>query len=559
MVKFSDLKRTMTAALILLVMVPASYAGNVAVRAGYTPSGYNTGKFTFDSGSDGTSVLDSAGSPLPVGNAVQCWWVGSNGNINDPGYGDDVLIGTLKMTGDDADTWNLFSGQTGKFYHDYSASGSQFVSGAGIYFRTWDNSSPEAGGSLFGESNIVSAAYDANIVPLPLNCGLTTTRALLTQAVPAAPAAPGATGVQAPAGGSPGITITFNTAQHGRWYNLEVSQPAASSSGPFNYTGYKTTTLANTQHKADTNVVIVRTTSITLGQTDDDKYFKVRLNAGNDYGTTGWVESAVVHVPATADPNIPVAITDLQATIEGRTVTISWTAPYYINKYGTQTKCSSYDIRVSTEAIVNSAVSPFSPGTTNPLGTTTWSQAQSVGSYFASVPPIPSPSAFGVKDSITVPNIAQNGTFFFGIKSQSATGNTSYISNVAGVQVGTAAASTETKTYAFTRSAGGLGINVFSIPYNIPLVQPVISNLKELVENINIQAGSNVVYSFGWYDGANKRTVGYEMKYGSLTLNDFTANPTSGLAPMNAVAIEKDKPYQINVIRDVNFTVKGMR
>ena len=549
----------------LIFFSAAAQAGNIALRAGYTPTGYGTGKFIYNSGSAGTTVYDQSSAPLGSGFGVQCYWMGPNGVINDPVPGsDDVLIGSVKQTGDDSDTWNLFSGQSGKYFHDYSASGAQFTSGSNLYFRTWNNETPQGGGALFGESNRVTAAYDDNIVPLPYNHGLNSTIVQFTQDVPAAPSLGSITPNQASTGGSPSITINANSAVHGRWYNFEVSVPAATSSGPFNYSGYRTATVTNNYHSGDVNTSTTKTTTITMAQTDDDKYVKVRARAANDYGPSAWTESGVIHIPATADPYLPVAITDLQATLEGRNVTLSWTAPFDRDRYGTQDVCVLYDIRVSTEAIVNNAVDPFNSGTTNPSGATTWNNARPVTSYFSNAPALPAPLAFSNSQSYHLSNITENNTFFFAIKSQDPNGSWSYISNVSGVQVGTPSVSTETLTFNFTRATGGVGINIFSVPFGLPLVQPVISNLYQLVKEINIQAGDNVVYSIGWWDSASKKAVGYEITYSATALNNFTANPTAGLPPLtnefqSLSPIVKDRSYQINVIKDCAFTIKGMR
>jgi hypothetical protein len=563
MKRIEKLKWMVMMSIFLAVIFGTAYAGNIALRGGYTTTGYDTGMFTFDSGSAGTTVNDQSSNPLAIGRAVQCFWIGPNGNINDPVPGsDEVHVGGLKYCGDDSDTWNIFS-QAGKFYHDYSASGAEFTSGAGMYFRVWDNAVPQAGGAVFGESNIVNAAYDANIVPLPFNHGLTNMVVQFTQAAPASPTLGTVTPNQASPGGSPTIQINANSAVHGRWYDFDVSAPALTSGGPFTF-GYMTALYENGYHAADVNTGSTRSRTITLGQSDDDKWVKVRIRAANDYGASGWTESGPIYIPATADPYIPVAVTDLQATLEGKNVTLSWTAPYDKNKYGTQTTCVEYDIRVSNEAIVNDAVDPFTPGTTNPLGTTTWNNAQNAATYFTTAPVVPVPSAFGVRQSYRIANISQNGTFYFAVKSKDGSGNWSYISNVAGVQLGTPTASTETMTFTFTRAAGGVGINMLSIPFGFPLVQPVIGTLYELVREINIQAGDNVVYSIGWWDAATKKPAGYEINYNTLTINDFRANPTTGLPPLSAgfasyMPIVRDKSYQINVVRNSTFTIKGIR
>ncbi|MFC1540625.1 hypothetical protein ACFL4J_01140 [Candidatus Margulisiibacteriota bacterium] len=558
--------RFLAVSLALTLSASSAYAGNIALRAGFTTPNYDTNNgFSFNSGSDDTWVYDSNGStPLPSGYAVECYWVGSNGVINDPGLGDDVLIGSVKYVGNDSDTWNDFSGTDGRFYHDYSKTGVTASYSSNIYFRIWDNAAVENPGALFGESNRVTANYDASIIPLPYNHGLTNTTVQFTQVAPAAPTLGTVTPQQATAGGSPSITINCSSAIHGRGYYFEVSSPEATGAGPFTFNSYKTATTYNSVHAADTSTGSTRSSgSITLNQEHDNTYVKVRVRALNDYGNSGWTESAsAYYIPETPDPTLPVPITDLQASVEGTSVTLTWSAPYDTNKSAVEEPCVEYAIRVSTEAIVDDPVAPYtaSYANTNPLSIETWSMAQSIDTYFASSPIIPTPLAYATEQTVTITGITLSDTYFFGIKGKDASGNWSYVSNIAGVQVGSAGG-VESKTYTFSREAGGLGINTFTIPYSTPLVSPAITNLLELIQNINIQAGTNVVYTLGWWDAVTMQPAGYEIKYASSgTLNTIDSIVgTSGLGYPDTVSIEKDKVYQIYVIQDTSFTIQGQR
>jgi hypothetical protein len=169
------------------------------------------------------------------------------------------------------------------------------------------------------------------------------------------------------------------------------------------------------------------------------------------------------------------------------------------------------------------------------------------------------PSSWQTKDQVTISNITTDGTFFFAVKAQDNSGNWSYISNVAGVMVGVGVASLETKTYTLTRLSGGLGINTIAIPFSI-LVQPAISNLLQLIQEINIQAGANNVYSLGWWDASTMNPVGYEIKYKTAAINDIDSIiGTTGLNYPNTQLIVKDKPYQVYVIDNSTFTIRGTR
>ncbi|MDD5382198.1 MAG: hypothetical protein PHH60_00890 [Candidatus Margulisbacteria bacterium] len=431
--RFSIIRRLLAVSLIVALGTPA-LAGNIALRAGFTPSGYSSGKFTFDSGSDGTTCYDSDGSTqLTSGYAVECYWVGSNGDINDPGYGDDVLVGAVKYVGNDTDTWNSFTGAAGKFFHDYTASSGQFTSGSNIYYRVWNNAVIQAGGAYFGETNLVTANYDGNIMPLPTSHGLNNTSTVLQQAIPSPPTLGTVTPHQASPGGSPSITINANSAIHGRWYNFEVSSPESGSGGPFTFNSYRTATVTNTRHAADVNTGSTKTSTLTLAQTDDNKYVMVRIRAAADYGNSTWTTGGPYLIPQTADQNIPVAITDLQATTEGTTLFLSWSAPYDTDRYGAITTCTQYDIRVSNEALVDYPVSPFISGETNPLLVSNWGPAVSIAAYFTPAPAIPAPLAYSINQSVTITGVPVGQPMHFGIKSRDTVGNWSYISNIVGL------------------------------------------------------------------------------------------------------------------------------
>ncbi len=497
--------------LILLIwLAVAASAGNITLRGGYTPSGYSSANnFTYDSGSNGGTALFS-GSPVAVGSAVELYWMGPNGVINDPGYSDDVLIGAVKYVGSDSDSNNNFSLTAGKFYHDYSAGGSQFVSGNNFYFRVWNNAVPANSGAVFGESGTVTANYDPNLYPLPTNNGLTPD--LNVQFPQDAPGTPAFTGSnvtinQAPSGGNPTIRVSCPSAVHGRWYEFQVSNTSESSSFTAVYP-YISDSVTNSQHAADTNATTTKYGSTrSLGRYDDGKYVKVRVRACNDYGNSQWVESGALLIPVTQSSNRPAVVSDLQASTGSGSITLTWTAPYLLDAHNALMPVSAYDIRIATTPIVDT----WEAGNTNPNHVTNWSSATPVTSapYNAT---LPTPLTYSNGQTVTISNVPTGSNYYLALKSKNGT-ISSYISNVTGAGFGGGAGGSQTWTLTIeSRTAlGGHGINHFSMPFAGPwyvykqdgtTLVGQVSTAYDLVKAIDSAAGANIISTFTKWVGA---------------------------------------------------------
>ncbi len=498
--------------ILSLALAGAAAAGIVTLRGGYTPSGYSgLNHFTYDSGADGgTAYLANGSTPVPVGCAVELWWMGSNQLINDPGYAgsDDVLIGSVKYVGDDSDSYNRFSATSGKFYHDYSAIGPQFTNGNNFYFRVWDNSLPSAGGAFFGESGVVAGTYHASVPQFPANNGLVPN--LTVQFPQDAPATPSfndsnVTITRAQSGGSPTVRANCSSVVHGRWYEFQVSQTSETSSFTAVYP-YFGNTAENSQHAADVNTSSLKySNTYTLGRYDDGKYIKVRVRACNDYGNSDWVESGPLLIPVTQSTDRPAVVSDLQASGGAGSITLTWTAPYLRDSHGVVSPVSSYDIRIATSPIVDT----WEAGNTNPNHVTNWASATPVTAvpYNAT---LPAPVASANGQTLTI-NVAAPSTYYLALKSYNGT-IASYISNVTGAGFGGGGgAQTWTLTIESQAAAGRHGINHFSLPFagpwyaftesGTPLGQ--IETAYDLVKAVNSAAGSNVVSTFTRWDGAS--------------------------------------------------------
>lgn len=498
------------ALILTLLLATAAAAGIVTLRGGYTPSGYSGScGFSYDSGADGgTAFLANGSTPAPAGSAVELWWMGSNGLINDPGYADDVRIGVVKYVGGDNDTYNKFSSTAGKFYHDYSAIGDPFTNGNNFYFRVWDNSIPAAGGAVFGESGVVSGAYHASVPQFPTNNGLTPDlRVQFPQDAPATPAfTDGYVAIsQAPSGGSPTVRVSCPSVVHGRWYEFQVSNTSESSSFAATY-AYRSDSVTNSQHAADVNASTTKYgTTLTLGKYDDGKYIKVRVRACNDYGSSAWVESGALLIPVTPSTGRPVVVSDLQATGGTNSITLTWTAPYLLDSHGVIAPVSTYEVRIAAEPIVDT----WEAGNSNPTRITNWSSATPVTAspYSAA---LPAAVAYPNGMALTV-NVPGTSTYYLALKSYNGT-IASYISNVTGAGFGGGGGGSQTWTLTVESRAGtgGHGINHFSMPFAGPWYAykdngdsiGLLQTAYDLVKAVNSAAGSNIVSTFTRWDGA---------------------------------------------------------
>ena len=122
------------------------------------------------------------------------------------------------------------------------------------------------------------------------------------------------------------------------------------------------------------------------------------------------------YATATTDSTAPAAITDLRAATGGDYgyVNLSWTAPGDDGNTGTATK---YIVRYSTIAITTDGA---------------WDQATDVTSG------IPAPSAAGTAQNMTVTGLTVGQAYYFAIKTQDETPNTSPLSNTVSANPGLA-------------------------------------------------------------------------------------------------------------------------
>jgi hypothetical protein len=549
---------------LLLMLATAASAGNVALRCGFTPSGYSaSNNFTFVTGADGGTVYLSNGStPVPASCAVECYWMSDLDRVfHDPGYG-NVLIGSVKYVGSDSDTWNTFSGTAGKFYHDYSTGGTQFTSGNNFYFRVWDSTSPAGSGALFGESGTVTANYDDNVSPMPLNNGLTNLKVQFTQGVPADPVigVNDITVFQAPSGGYPSISVGCHSVVHGRWYEFQVSNTSESSSFTATYP-YKQDTATNSQHAADINTTTVKTGSIQLGRYDDGKYVKVRARACNDYGNSAWVESGALLIPVTQSSNRPAVVSDLQAVSGTNSITLTWTAPYLLDAHNQRMAATSYDIRIATAPIVDT----WEAGNTNPTNVTNWAAATPITaapynfdlSHF-------SIATYQAPQTLTVSNVPMGQTYYLALKSfNGAVG--SYISNVTGAGFGGGGSQSWTLTIESQVSANppGHGINHFSLPFPGPwyaykadgtTALGQIQTAYDLVTAVNLAAGpgSKIVSTFTKWVGASSTPNETGV---IITNNDPDA--TGVQAALQAIPLSNGTAFELYATQAVKLVIKN--
>jgi|GEM_PF-2455424 len=98
----------------------------------------------------------------------------------------------------------------------------------------------------------------------------------------------------------------------------------------------------------------------------------------------------------------------------------------------------------------------------------------------------------------------------------------------------------------------GLGLNQFALPFAAKHGDVNIDNVRQLVERLNVAAGSNAVTSIGWWDEVNQIDKGYVITYpgGTLTfsaVNGANADPASE-------NIVTGRSYQVVVNRGFSIT-----
>jgi len=430
------------------------------------------------------TVYNSQSAPLLSGSKLQYLWlkntyvygpIDSSGNVNSsyedvrPNPFPEAPYETGMLVGYDAVGDSVVSGTDGKFWYQASAEGNSQK----LIVRAWDSSN-----SYFGESEIFWT-------PSNNNSGAINTDFLKdfsTIFPPTKPNVPSpATAESTKGSGSdilPTITVTYSTQLGTRYYVVNIYKNQADttpyrSSGPIYYdiashfadpiTGNKNKTYQFTN----------------LLTTDGGQKYYYKVSAVNSFGIS--TAEGEISIDANSDPYYPVPITDLKTTLEStsKKITLKWTAPYDKNNVGNQTNCALYEIRVLTaEAIINQPVSPFTAETTNPNLLTNWGNAVPIETYFQPnnvTKSYISPSSFKTTElaTITATN-APNGAYYFAIKAQDASGNLSYISNVAGVTVGNANSQAETQKSPWpitdlkiTDEGGGRVLLTWSAPYDL--------------------------------------------------------------------------------------------
>ncbi len=131
---------------------------------------------------------------------------------------------------------------------------------------------------------------------------------------------------------------------------------------------------------------------------------------GTVIGALGESQSAIISMPPAnytvqTDTIPPQPLADL--TVSGTTmnsVSLTWTAPADVGPEG---KAQSYELRYST----------------SPLNATNWTSGTPA--------PVNPPQAPGTQESLTVPGLLANTTYYFGLKSQDLANNVSPLSNIA--------------------------------------------------------------------------------------------------------------------------------
>ena len=449
----------------------------------------------------------------------------------------------------------------GKFWHQVSADGTTTQA---FIVRAWEGSNP-TNAQYFGES-IVFYSQDDPMLP-PLNTNLNSFSTIFPKEPPSMP---GNFQVDNEQGSGntvpPQIIISFNSVLGARNYQVQLSRNGEfASTDPIDNDIFvdDTSFYKDQYHSLYIGASLEnKTRSYNLNTDDQTKTIYCRVRAINSFGNSDWIKQSTT-ISKNSDPTTPVAVTDLQATLNGSSITLTWTAPWDQNESGDVAACASYDIKVSTEAIVDEPTDPFNPARTNPGKKSTWVKAQSIDTYFAST--IPAPQLYPALQTLTIPNVDTSKTYYFAIKATDAEPHVSYISNVAGVGALTAEQppvivvnpNTFEVSYVFEKT-GNLGINQFSIPFDVVTYEAAagfkkpIANMRELVDAITVEAGS-IITTVGWWDKTNQQMVGW------VDVNNTPAAQNGAPAALSSEQLTKDKVYQMSVIQGVTFKLSGIR
>jgi hypothetical protein len=539
----------------------ASFCGCVSNSGPYVPGG------PLSAGTYGT-VRDAGGNPLASGSPhlVQYIYVGSDSYINDPDASgnvraaDNLVNITAYYVGDDSDSGATFTGTPGKFFHGFlqndaaeysavAASANQF------YVRAWDRD-PADPAALYGDSDLFSPSVGGAGAPPPLpnNVGLGDFKVQFSKAAPAAPVVGSASGISA---APPSATVNWTSAIGARSYTYQVTLSTDVTYASPVATG---TIYNSSRHAASVDNSTAKSAGVTLGTFGDDKTYRFRVKASNDFGDSAWVEGSTFYVPPTPSGNRPVAVSDLRvAASDATSLTIRWTAPYYVDGHGTQQAATGYDIRIAKTPILDS----WNLANSNYYGLTTWAGATPINSapYGATVP---APQMYHATQEVKVP--CPPGTYFVALKSSGAI-NASYISNVTGAQVGSGGGygGGELQNWLLSIQSqvdsGGHGINHFSMPFPAPwyaykedgtTLLGTIASAYDLVKAINAAYGSNIVSTFTKWVGASSTP-----NETAVIISDNNPDAAGVAGALQAIALDNGTAYELYASKPVRIVIKN--
>jgi len=337
----------------------------------------------------------------------------------------------------------------GRFFHQRK---STLTGGQWLVVRVWDEPLPISPNAKFGESIPFSINFNFGNTQIYYKWLVDDINAVLPQAIPNEPTLvandlPVAGIVSYPDPNVPGddgltkpkVTVRCSSKVGGRYYKFKLIRQGKADldSGPIYYD--------NTKHMApivDGNLDISYT--FNLDMDDAGLPFDYEVVAGNSYGETVVVNATGNDdVPPNTDNTIPFPITDLQAVYADGGITLTWSHPFDMSSTGGVGPCTAYAVVVSPIALVDLAVSPMPADKTNPSSITNWAES-AVSIYnepdFTSIIPTEgnlNPGDYGPEQQQTVEiGGTLSGAYFFAVKAKDSSDNWSYISNIAGVQIG---------------------------------------------------------------------------------------------------------------------------
>ena len=116
----------------------------------------------------------------------------------------------------------------------------------------------------------------------------------------------------------------------------------------------------------------------------------------------------------------------------------------------------------------------------------------------------------------------------------------------------------DSASYNLIKLDAGLGVNTFPIAYT-QVTSPSITTIKDLVEAINAQAEEPIVTAIGWWNPDTQQPQGYiiNIDFDAGTITGFEG--TKDLPAPEEVVLEKDKVYQVSVLKNATFDITGLR